>query len=157
MEKINLENVKIEPFSIRHIEEVTTIHSQVLDGWSMKSLIGDLANDSTASYVAVYDGKPVAFCSYVVTDDAELVFICTHQAYRGQGIASKLLMDTIVLELPVGINRVVLEVRSKNEAAISLYEKHKFVKLGLRKNFYSSPADDAVVMELYKDGVKELD
>ena len=157
MEKINLENVKIEPFSIKHIEDVTTIHSQVLDGWSMKSLIGDLANDSTWSYVAMYGGKAVAFCSFIVTDDAELVFVCTHPLYRGQGIATKLMTDTIVQELPVGITRVVLEVRSKNEAAINLYEKLRFVKLGIRKNFYSTPADDAIVMELYKDGVKELD
>ena len=155
MEKINLENITIEPFSIRHIEDVTSIHSQVLDGWSMKSLISDLANDTTQSFVAIYNGRAVAFCSFIVTDDAELVFVCTHPLCRQQGVANKLLHDAIVA-LPVGITSVVLEVRSQNTPAINLYNKMGFVKLGLRKGFYSTPADDAVVMELTTGGVKEL-
>jgi len=152
-----LENITIEPFSIKYVEDVTEIHSHVLDGWSMKSLISDLANTSTHSFVAAYDGRALAFCSYLVADDAELIFVCTHPSFRGQGIATKLLTDTIVNDIHVGITRVVLEVRSRNDSAIGLYEKMGFVKLGTRKGFYSTPADDAIVMELDKFGVKELD
>ncbi len=155
MEKISLEKVIIEPFTINHIEDVTSIHSQVLDGWSMKGLIGDLANDSTKSYVAVCDGKAVAFCSFIATEDAELVFVCTHPLYRQQGIAHKLLHDAIVA-LPASVNSVVLEVRSQNEPAINLYTKMGFTTLGKRRGFYSFPEDDAVVMELTKGGVKDL-
>ena len=145
MENINLENLKIEPFSIKHIEDVTYIHSKVLDGWSMKGLIGDLANQSTESYVAVYEGRALGFCSFIATEDAELVFICTHPLCRRQGIGEKLLREAIVLE-----------VRSQNEPAIKMYEKMGFVTLGKRKNFYSFPEDDAIVMELIKGGVMNL-
>ncbi len=155
MEKISLEKVIIEPFTINHIEDVTSIHSQVLDGWSMKGLIGDLANDSTKSYVAVYGGKAVAFCSFIATEDAELVFVCTHPLYRQQGIANKLLHDAIV-DLPTSVNSIVLEVRSQNAPAINLYTKMGFTTLGKRRGFYSFPEDDAVVMELTKGGVKDL-
>lgn len=157
MEKILIENITVEPFSIKYVEDVTEIHSNVLDGWSMKSLIGDLANTATHSFVAVYGGRALGFCSYLVVDDAELIFVCTHPSFRGQGIATKLLTDTIVNYIPVGITRIVLEVRSKNDSAIGLYEKLGFVKLGTRKGFYSTPSDDAIVMELDKFGVKELD
>ena len=68
MENIKLEKLVIEPFTINHIEDITSIHSQVMDGWSMKGLIGDLANDATESYVAVYEGKAVAFCSFISTE-----------------------------------------------------------------------------------------
>lgn len=155
MEKISLEKVNIEPFTINHIEDVTSIHSQVLDGWSMKGLIGDLANDSTQSYVAVYGGKAVAFCSFIATEDAELVFVCTHPLYRQQGIANKLLHDAIV-DLPASVNSIVLEVRSQNTPAINLYTKMGFTTLGKRRGFYSFPEDDAVVMELTKGGVMGL-
>ena len=155
MEKINLENIIIEPFSINYIEDVTSIHSQVLDGWSMKGLIGDLANDATESYVAVYEGKAIAFCSFIATEDAELVFICTHPLYRQQGVAYKLLYDAIIA-LPTSVNSIVLEVRSQNQPAIRLYEKMGFAVLGKRKNFYSFPEDDAIVMELIKGGVMDL-
>jgi len=155
MENINLENIIIEPFSIKHIEDVTSIHSQVLDGWSMKGLIGDLANDSTESYVAMYEGKAVAFCSFIATEDAELVFVCTHPLYRQQGIGHKLLSESIKA-LPTSVNSIVLEVRSKNEPAINLYKKMGFETLGKRRNFYSFPEDDAIVMELIKGGVMGL-
>ena len=155
MENFNIDNIEIEEFEIKHISDVTEIHSQVLDGWSMKSLIGDIANDSTRSYVAVYEGRAVAFCSFLVIDDAELIFVCTHQSYRKLGIANRLL-DSAIRALPVGINSIVLEVRSKNDAAISLYEKMGFDRLGTRRGFYSMPADDAVVMELSKGGVMAL-
>ncbi len=156
MENILLNNIKIEPFGVKHIEDVTEIHSQVLDGWSMKSLISDLANTSTQSYVATVDGRALAFCSYQIVDDAELIFVCTNKPYERQGIATLLLTQTIN-DFPDNIKNVVLEVRSQNEKAISLYNKLGFTKLGIRKGFYSAPADDAVVMEYVKSGVKELD
>ena len=156
MDRINLDDVTIQPFSIKHIEDVTSIHSQVLDGWTMKGLIGDLANDATESYVAVHNGKSVAFCSFIATEDAELIFVCTHPLYRQQGIANKLL-HTAIKALPTTVNSIVLEVRSQNAAAISLYEKMGFTTLGKRRNFYSFPDDDAIVMELVKGGVRNLD
>ncbi|MCQ2609636.1 MAG: hypothetical protein MJ151_02435, partial [Lachnospiraceae bacterium] len=42
--------------------------------------------------------------------------------------------------------KVLLEVRSKNEIAIKLYEKEKFVKIDTRKDYYKDPMDDCVVM-----------
>lgn len=143
--------LKIEPFSIEYIEDVSEMHFQIPEGWSMKSLISDIANSATQSYVAQAGGRAVGFCSYLVTDDAELLFVCTHPSFRRQGIATALLSRTMD-KLPERINSIVLEVRSKNEGAISLYEKLGFEKLGIRKNFYSTPADDAVVMERTKGG-----
>jgi len=42
-------------------------------------------------------------------------------------------------------------VRSRNSAALALYNKLGFEKLGVRKNFYSFPKDDAVVMQYNKN------
>lgn len=153
---MEINNIVIEPFSIKYLEQVGEIHYRVADGWSLKGLVADLANSATKSYVATIDGKAVAFCSYLVTDDAELEFVCVHPSYRHKGIATKLLGETMA-QMPREIYRVVLEVRSQNENAIKLYEKLGFDKLGIRKRFYSSPADDAVVMEKNRNGAKELD
>ncbi|MBR5521288.1 MAG: ribosomal protein S18-alanine N-acetyltransferase [Oscillospiraceae bacterium] len=139
-------NITVEKFSANHLEHIAAIHSVVNDGWSAQGLADDIKNDSTHSFVAVADGRAVAFCSYLVTFDAELIFVCTHPDMRGHGIAAKLLTETMN-SLPEGITTVVLEVRSKNEPALALYNKLGFEKLGLRKNFYSNPQDDAVVME----------
>ncbi|MEG2193125.1 MAG: GNAT family N-acetyltransferase [Oscillospiraceae bacterium] len=148
-ENDNINDITIEPFGIKHIEDVSEMHFQVLDGWSMKGLISDIANNSTQSFVAMRYGRALAFCSYLVADDAELLFLCTHPIARNRGLASALLKDTMA-KLPV--NTVVLEVRSQNEEAIRLYKKLGFASLGVRKGFYSTPGDDAVVMEYNKHG-----
>ena len=46
-----------------------------------------------------------------------------------------------------GVNRIVLEVRISNMAAIGLYKKMGFVELGIRKGFYDLPKEDACIME----------
>ena len=40
-----------------------------------------------------------------------------------------------------------LEVRAQNSAAQALYRSLGFVQTGLRRNFYATPADDAVLMQ----------
>lgn len=44
------------------------------------------------------------------------------------------------------VERIVLEARVTNEAAISLYQKMGFVNLGIRKNLYEHPVEDGVIM-----------
>ena len=60
---MEINNIVIEPFSIKYLEQVGEIHYRVADGWSLKGLVADLANSATKSYVATIDGKAVAFCS----------------------------------------------------------------------------------------------
>ena len=41
---------------------------------------------------------------------------------------------------------ISLEVRTSNTNAISLYEKNGFIKAGVRKNFYSDPREDGLIL-----------
>jgi ribosomal-protein-alanine N-acetyltransferase len=41
---------------------------------------------------------------------------------------------------------IVLEVRASNEAAIRLYSARGFEKIGVRRNFYNNPREDALIM-----------
>ena len=41
---------------------------------------------------------------------------------------------------------MTLEVRESNAPAIALYSKHGFVPVGLRKNYYELPRENAVLM-----------
>jgi ribosomal-protein-alanine N-acetyltransferase len=45
-----------------------------------------------------------------------------------------------------GIVKLSLEVRVSNEAAIKLYEKFGFQKVGTRPNFYREPRENAHIM-----------
>jgi ribosomal-protein-alanine N-acetyltransferase len=67
---------------------------------------------------------------------------------RRKGIAVALL-EKIIDELRrKGCKSLYLEVRASNISAIRFYENYGFVSAGLRKNYYTSPKEDAVVMML---------
>ena len=64
--------------------------------------------------------------------------------YRGKGMGEKLLSHA--LNLYPDAECALLEVRKNNIPAQRLYEKHGFVKVGERKNYYSNPTEDAILM-----------
>ena len=49
-----------------------------------------------------------------------------------------------------GAERVSLEVRAHNIAAVKLYKRFGFVDIFVRKNYYHDPEDDALIFQLIK-------
>lgn len=86
-----------------------------------------------------------------VYDESELYRIAVHPEYRRRGLAITLLEEftrqtmQFFSENGITSGRAYLEVRSKNLPARALYEKYGFVILGERKNYYTSPTDNAVL------------
>lgn len=83
----------------------------------------------------------------LIADEAELLNIALRQEYRGTGTGRKLLEKMLEKAKENGAGRMLLEVRKSNKAAIDLYEKYQFTRLGERKNYYSNPTEDAIIME----------
>ena len=82
----------------------------------------------------------------MAADEAEIVNVAVRDDCRKQGIADKLLMELTAYGNEHGASRFYLEVRVSNEAAIHLYEKHGFIRQGVRKDFYKDIHEDAYVM-----------
>lgn len=80
----------------------------------------------------------------VVVDEAELFQIGTHPDFRGRGIAKALLERFHEKTRERGALVCFLEVRSRNAAAIELYEKAGYERVSVRKDYY--PDDDAIIM-----------
>jgi [ribosomal protein S18]-alanine N-acetyltransferase len=64
---------------------------------------------------------------------------------RRCGLGTRLLADFMQMVRSAGAEKVLLEVRESNRAARALYEKAAFVQAGRRKQYYSEPAEDALV------------
>lgn len=77
-----------------------------------------------------------------VLDEGYITNIAVYPEYRRTGVASALLNK--VFTLPLGF--VSLEVRVSNQSAIALYEKLGFLLEGRRRDFYSSPKEDALIL-----------
>ena len=102
------------------------------------------------SLVCRIDNIIVGFIIFsVINKEIHLLNIAVHTRHQRKGIGS-LLMETMLKQASVmGVLKVYLEVRSKNEKAILFYKKYNFIKDAVRVNYYTGKnSDDAVLMSL---------
>lgn len=115
--------------------------------WSMVALSQEVAVPGSLHLVVIAGDRPVAWCACrLVPPEAELLKIAVAGGSRRQGFAGMLLVRLGELLATENIARLFLEVRANNLPALSLYGKHGFVEVGLRRNYYADPADDALIM-----------
>ena len=81
-----------------------------------------------------------------MVDEAHIVAIAVRADYRRRGIGELLLADSIDVALDNHQENVTLEVRQSNVTAQALYEKYRFLKVGVRKRYYSDNHEDAIIM-----------
>ena len=93
-------------------------------------------NDCIVGYVGVW----------LMVDEAHVVAIAVREAYRRRGIGELLLTEALELALEHHQEVVTLEVRATNVGAQALYEKYRFLKVGVRKRYYSDNHEDAIIM-----------
>ena len=115
--------------------------------WSEKSVASELTN-ALAFWLVAVDGDRVAgyVGSQTVCDETDMMNVAVHPDFRRQGIGEKL-VEQLVTELKsIGSHALMLEVRVSNAPAIGLYEKMGFLQVGLRKNYYRNPKEDAMIL-----------
>lgn len=83
---------------------------------------------------------------YVSFEEGEITNVAVLPSARKQGIGNRLIKELKKVALQQKIERIVLEVRISNQPAISLYKKNDFRSIGIRKNFYEKPVEDAKIM-----------
>jgi ribosomal-protein-alanine N-acetyltransferase len=66
---------------------------------------------------------------------------------RRQGLGRALLRHAMGRGREAGATRGLLEVRASNGTAIQLYEQEGFRRVAVRARYYTSPVEDAVLME----------
>ncbi len=99
-------------------------------------------------YYAALDGDAlVGFGGYcAAADQADILDVAVDPAFRRRGIA-RALMETVLDEAgKAGVETVFLEVRASNAPAIALYTSLGFTPCGKRKNYYTAPREDALLM-----------
>lgn len=99
--------------------------------------------------VAVEDGVIVGYLALSsILDEGSIDNVAAAPGNRRRGIGNALVADAVRRSRGSGYSVVYLEVRASNEAAIRLYEKHGFAPVGRRKNYYTKPREDAILMTL---------
>jgi len=115
--------------------------------WSENSIASELKNQLSLWLVAL-DGETVVgyVGSQTVMDESDMMNVAVRPDCRRQGIAEEL-VNALTDALREKESRcLTLEVRASNEPAKKLYEKLGFVSVGLRKNYYRNPREDALIL-----------
>lgn len=139
------------------IDDITTIHEIEkrcfpYDYWNEKSFeyAVNSMNDDSYRYIFLKaitdDGSIVGYIiATVVADDCEIQNIAVDIQYRRHHVGQELL-NQLGNEIYGLANNIYLEVRYSNLSAQRLYEKLGFEVVGVRKNYYDYPREDAILM-----------
>ena len=125
-------------------EELLDLLSDVygLSPWNLEQIEADLKQVNT-EYFYLYEAQ--ALIGFLAIQDLagelEITQLAVKKAYQGQGLANQLM--GFLADRP---ERIFLEVRASNQVARALYEKHGFLPVGQRKNYYQNPVEDAILM-----------
>lgn len=86
----------------------------------------------------------------VAADEAHVLNLCVAAHVQGYGHGRRLLSALLKIARSRGVQRVFLEVRPSNTAAIALYGDEGFAEIGRRPRYYPAHAgrEDAIVMAL---------
>lgn len=114
--------------------------------WSLNSIEESLKNECSVFYLAELDSQVVGYMGLqIFSGEGYVTNIGVLPEYRKMGIATALIEAQMQNEMDF----ITLEVRQSNVPAISLYNKLGFEDVGVRKNYYSNPTENAVLMTKY--------
>ena len=138
----------IENMTAAHVSQIAELEKLCFsDPWSEKSIETELSCRLSVWLVALEGEQVVGYVgSQTVIDESDMMNIAVHPDFRRRGIAEALVAELEAALRQRGSHALTLEVRDSNAPAIALYEKLGFVQVGLRKNYYRNPKEDARIL-----------
>ena len=144
-------DIKIEPMNSESIPAVAGIEKECFSvPWSENALKEELSNENAHFFTASLSKEIIGYIGlHIICDEGYIANVAVKKAHRRKGIGNKLVSKAIDICKEHDCSFITLEVRKSNRSAISLYEKLGFEVCGERKDFYSSPTENALIMTKY--------
>ena len=154
----------IRPMSLDDLPAIMALEVRCFDSpWSADIYRRELAQSSFGFYHVIRPTSqdktlplpPILAYGgcWVMGDESHLMTIATHPEWRQRHLSEWLLLDLLAESRQRAAARCTLEVRSGNQAAIALYEKLGFERVGVRRGYYPATIDteqeDALIMSLF--------
>lgn len=117
--------------------------------WSEDDFRNAIKDLNNCYLVSVIDEAVAGYCGYWgIAGEGDIYNVAVKEHFRGKKIGFRMMIELINEAKSRGISSLTLEVRISNQAARHLYEALGFEPAGIRKDFYSKPKEDAVIMWL---------
>lgn len=134
--------------------EIDAVHKIEQESFSQpwtKQMMLDANNAEKSVILAAKEDNVILgyATAHYVLDEGYLDNLAVKAGCMSNGVGTKIMQSLIDWCKEHSLAFLTLEVRQSNTAARHLYEKMGMKQVGYRKNFYSKPQEDAVLMTVY--------
>lgn len=145
-----MDEVQIRDLMPEDVQSVLAIEkASFTTPWSEILFMNEIFKPRSLPRVAVIGETIVGYiCANYLLDEGHILNVTVHPDFRKKGIATRLVLQMIDLLDKESCRTIFLEVRLTNNAAIGMYQKAGFRIISARKNYYTLPVEDAVIMAL---------
>ena len=149
--------MKIVKMNDSHVSQVAQLEKLCFaDPWSEKSIASELTNPLSYWLVAVEVDTVAGYIgSQSVMGESDMMNVAVAPEHRRRGVGEALVSALAEVLKEQGNESLALEVRASNTPARELYRTLGFTETGVRKNYYTSPREDAVLM-MRPHGTEEI-
>jgi ribosomal-protein-alanine N-acetyltransferase len=129
--------------ALSELERAASLHP-----WSEAQMRAELERSAPDAVLVLESrGGILAYGAFrMVLDELHVMGLAVRPEARRRGLGRFLLGIALARAGRAGATRALLEVRAGNTAARALYTECGFVPLGLRKQYYADPPEDALVL-----------
>ncbi len=146
---VTTENIWIRACDILDLAQLAQLENSCFTlAWSKNSLRLDLLFNPAARYWAATTntGKLVGYIScWLAGREAELIKLAVAPAWRRQGLGRRLIEHLLDYLAATSVEKLFLDVRENNQAALALYSKMGFQAVGRRPAYYQDNGEAAII------------
>lgn len=139
------------PMNETHLEKIAQLEKQCFSQpWSVDALREELTNENSHFLVAADKDETLGYIGVQeICGEAYITNVAVFPDCRRLGVGRALLSDACDGAEGRGCDFITLEVRQSNAGAIALYESEGFETVGVRKDFYSFPTENGLILTKY--------
>ncbi|MCY4617350.1 MAG: ribosomal protein S18-alanine N-acetyltransferase [Chloroflexi bacterium] len=158
-----LDMLLLRPMTLKDVDEVTALDQRAFgeSGWSRRHFVGEISDSPISIFYVLTDsagsnsallGSNSALLGYFgtwhIVDQLQLCTFAVDPERHGQGLGAILLNCVFRLAQRLECEVIQLEVRESNVAARTLYRSRGFQEEAVRRNLYSKPNEDGILMSI---------
>lgn len=147
---INMESLIITPFEKEDISALVQIEGEEFSiPFKEKDFLSIYESEISSVLVARLGNTVVGYVSFtIIIDECQILNFATKNEFKRHGVGKRVMEALLEYGKEKGVQKYLLEVRVSNQGAINLYEKYGFKTVGVSKNHFSTPREDALLMNL---------
>ncbi|MBR5261777.1 MAG: ribosomal protein S18-alanine N-acetyltransferase [Oscillospiraceae bacterium] len=140
-------NYEIVPVTEEMLDMLEEIEKECFsEPWNRDALRWQMSGNNIF-LAAVQNGEVMGYIGMMtVLDEGYIGNVAVTGKYRRMGVAKQLIRALEARCREMQMSFMTLEVRESNIPAISLYASFGFEEVGVRKNYYDKPRENAILM-----------